>query len=315
MARPKRETVMARSACEALLAAVEVYNKPKAEYKEQTVAFLMVNAWEVLIKARIVQLNGGRLQAIYRRKRNSRLFEYSPDGDGEVLTIGIRDALKQSGLPEEAKSNIHGLMKIRNRATHLGALVPGLKQTILEFSTASVQNFVKTYKDWFGESIDAPYLLPLGFVGQAQAAVTTFPKRQKQLLEELSELARSHTATDSEYSVVMQIRVELNRGLSGGGNIGLTNDPSVPKVSISDDEALKTFSTSYNELVNKCKDRYPDFKRNQRFHTVMKLINEDPKCTYERKLDPTTEKGTTKKRFYNSEQVFAKLDSEYTRAK
>ena len=64
-------SVMARCAREALFAAVEIYNKPRVEFREQTVAFLLVNAWEVLLKARIVQQNGGKIQSIYQRKSNS----------------------------------------------------------------------------------------------------------------------------------------------------------------------------------------------------------------------------------------------------
>ena len=303
---------MARCAREALLAAVETYNKPRSEYREQTVAFLLVNAWEILTKARIIQQRKGEIEAIYRRKRGSRRYERN--SDGEILTIEIRGAMNQSGLPEEVKSNINGLIKVRNQAVHLGVLVPALKQSILEFSTAGVQNFAKVYADWFQDSIDAPYLLPLGFVGTAQTAVSKYPVRQRQLLKELSDLARSNDSSDSGYSIVMQIRVELNRGLSGGGNIGLANDPSVPKVSISDDEALKTFPTSYNGLVDKCRSRYPDFKQNKQFHSAMKNVHQDPKCTYERKLDPTTEKSS-KKRFYNLEQTLAKLDNEYANSK
>ena len=311
MARPRREVVMARCAREALLAAVEIYNKPTVEYREQTVAFLIVNAWEVLIKARIVQQSGGKIQSIYQYKRNSREYKRS---HGDILTIGLRYALSQSNLPEEIRSNIIGIIQIRNKATHIGVLIPELKRTILEFSTASVQNFVKIYTDWFNESIDVPYLLPLGFVGNARTAVARYPIRQKELLKELSDLAKPHNVADSGYSVAMHVQVEINRGLSGGGSIGLTNDPSVPKVSISDDEALKTFPTSYNELVDECRSRYLDFKQNNRFHLAMKDVNKDAKCTYERKLDPTTEKSN-KKRFYNLEQTLAKLDNEYTKRK
>ena len=60
---------MARCAGAAMLGAIEIYNKPTVEYREQTFAMLITNAWEILLKARIVQLRGGRLQAIYRRKR------------------------------------------------------------------------------------------------------------------------------------------------------------------------------------------------------------------------------------------------------
>ena len=302
---------MARCAREALLAAVEIYNKPTFEYREQTVAFLLLNAWEVLIKARIVQQNEGKIQSIYRRERNSRRYRRNPDG--EILTIDMRGALNQSGLPEEVKSNINGIIKIRNQATHLGELLPGLKHSILTFSTASVQNFVKTYASWFQDSIEAPYLLPLGFVGRAQTAITRYPKPQRKLLKELSEIASFHYSTNSEYSVTMQVCIELNRGLSGGGNIGLTNESSAPKVSISDDEALKAFPASYKDLVAECKKLYSNFKQNKQFHSIMKKVNQNPKCTYERKLDPANEKGT-KKRFYNLEQSFVILDKEYTKS-
>ena len=311
MARPKREIVMARYAREALLAAIETYNRPTAEYREQTVAFLLVNAWEILAKARIIQMNGGRLRSIYRRKRDSRRYERG--GDGEILTLRIKGALNRSGVPEEVKKNIYGLIKVRNQATHMGVLGPHLKQVILEFSTASVQNFVKAYHSWFGESFDAPYLLPLGFVGAAQAAIATYPARQRHLLEELSELAKSQDVHESGFSVVLQVHVELNRGISGGGNIGLSTDPSFPKVSISDDEALKTFPYSYSQLVDICRERYSDFKANQRFHGAMKSINEDPSCVHERRLDPKNEKSP-RKRFYNIDNSMAKLDDEYIKA-
>ena len=204
-------------------------------------------------------------------------------------------------------------LEIRNQATHLGVLAPQLKQAILEFSTASVQNFAKTYSNWFGESIDAPYLLPLGFVGIAQTTVTT-PVQQRLLLKELTQLAKSQKFDDSGYSVVMQIQVQLSRGLSGGGNIGLTNAPNVPKVSISDDEALKAFPTPYKDLVAICRGRYSDFKQNRFFHSIMININNDPKCAYERKLDPTAKKSSTK-RFYNQAQALAELDKAYAKSK
>ena len=286
--------------------------RPAAEYKEQTVAFLLVNAWEILAKARVIQMNGGKIQAIYRRKRDSRRYERGEDG--EFLTIRIKGALNRSGLPEEVKKNIYGLIKVRNQATHIGVLVPQLKQVILEFSTASVQNFIKAYQSWFGESFDAPYLLPLGFIGTAQASVTRFPLRQKKLLDELANLTKFPVSTNSDYSVMLRVKVEVDRGLSGGGSIGLTNDPDVPKVSISDDEALKAFPTSYNGLVEECRSRYVGFKQNRRFHSVMKAVNDDPQCTYERKLDPTTEKSS-KKRFYNKAKALARLDNEYAKAK
>lgn len=51
---------MAKCAESALLAAIEIYNKPLIEYREQTLALLLVSAWEVLLKARVLQLNNNK---------------------------------------------------------------------------------------------------------------------------------------------------------------------------------------------------------------------------------------------------------------
>jgi len=43
-----------------MLAAIEVYNKPIFEYREETYAILAVNAWELLLKARILQIDNNK---------------------------------------------------------------------------------------------------------------------------------------------------------------------------------------------------------------------------------------------------------------
>ena len=58
---------MARSAKAAMLAAVEIYNKTAFEFREEAFCVLIINAWEVLLKARIVSQNRNRLEIIYVR--------------------------------------------------------------------------------------------------------------------------------------------------------------------------------------------------------------------------------------------------------
>ena len=109
----------------------------------------------------------------------------------------------------------------------------------------------------------------------------------------------------------MHVDVKLNRGLSGGGNIGMTTDPDAPSVFVSDEELLGYYSLTHNDVVTKCKERYSDFKQNPRFYELMKTVKADPNCAHERKLDPKNPKSTVKV-FYNQEATFARLDSEYT---
>ncbi|MGJ3629304.1 DUF3644 domain-containing protein [Sphingomonas sp. MMS24-JH45] len=44
--------------------AVETYNRASALYREETFAILMINAWKLLLKARIMRENGGKASSI-----------------------------------------------------------------------------------------------------------------------------------------------------------------------------------------------------------------------------------------------------------
>ena len=301
---------MARCAGAALLAAIEVYNKPTVEYREQTFALLATNAWEVLLKARIVQLASGRVQSIYRRKRGSRLIDRDPETQ-EPRTISLRQALERTSVPGEVATNIKGLMLIRNTAAHLGTLEPAVQRKVLQFGTASVMNFAKISRLWFNETVDAPYLLPLGFVGDATIVQTAVSKSQRPLLRALDVISNSSTETGAtDYSVTLHINVDIQRGLSGGGSIGITSDPSAPKVSISDDEALGQYPATYSDLIEMCKQRYPGFKQDAKFKALLRDIKADANCAHERKLDPKKPQGQAKM-FYNVGASMNRLDVEY----
>jgi len=48
----------------AVIAALEVYNKPAFRYREETFALLAINAWELLLKARLLKDAGNDPTAI-----------------------------------------------------------------------------------------------------------------------------------------------------------------------------------------------------------------------------------------------------------
>lgn len=310
MARPKREIAMARCAGAALLGAIEIYNKPTVEYREQTFALLLANAWEILLKARLIQMKQGKIQAIYRRKSGSRHFERDKITK-EPITISLKQAIEQAGVSAPVKANVQGIIEIRNRAAHLGVLKPEVQERILRFGTASVLNFIKLSSNWLGVTIDAPYLLPVGFVGHAKSAKASFPRGQRELIRTLDGLTRLPSGTDDpEYPVVIDVQIEVRPGLSGGGSVGMTTDPKAPKFRVSDDEALRAFPDTYDDLIAECKKRYSDFKQNASFYKLLKSLKADPSCAHERRLNPNRQKSA-KQMFYNLGSVFAILDEEY----
>ena len=219
-------TKMARAAAAALLAAVEIYNKPRFEYREQTFAILMVNAWETFIKARVIQQSNEKIQSIYRK--NPRSNRYVRDYNNEPMTVDLHTALSRISVPNDVKKNIEGIVGIRNRAMHLGMLQPNTSFQVLSFGSASVQNFVKLYTRWFRHSIHIPFLLPVGFVGDAVVATSRVSKGQQELIKFLSNLA-SASENSSDYAVTLQLDINLNPAFTGGGTIGPTNDPNAPR--------------------------------------------------------------------------------------
>lgn len=100
----------------AMLAAIEVYNKPRMEYRDEVTVLLVVNAWELALKAAL--------------KRASKRIFYKKQRNEPYRTLSIEDALKQvvnhklfpAGIDGQALSvNVRALIEYRNRTTHLYA--------------------------------------------------------------------------------------------------------------------------------------------------------------------------------------------------
>ena len=257
-----------------MLAAVEVYNKTAFEYREETFCVLMVNAWEVLLKARIVSRNGNRLESIYLRENGHR-FRRSKHTNSP-LTISLNRALNQSDVPETARANIEALYEIRNEITHLGTLHTKLCQKISEFGTASVENFTRLLQCWFDEPVESIYLLPVGFIGEMVGVPTNPTQRQRQLLHQLQAIAETSEDAGDGYNVALSVNVEIARMTGGGGTIGISSDPNSPSVRISDDELLEQFPHTFPGIVEVCKNRYDDFKRNSAFHEHLRSMKRNP---------------------------------------
>ena len=55
--KPPKHKPFVEKSVGAALSAIEIYNKPDFKYREETFAILMINSWELLLKAKI-RLNG-----------------------------------------------------------------------------------------------------------------------------------------------------------------------------------------------------------------------------------------------------------------
>jgi hypothetical protein len=98
--RPARHTYLVEKAMQAAVAAIEVYNKPGFKYREETFAILMLNAWELLLKARVLKENNNKLRSIEvwesKLTKGSRSSKLTPKKNraGNTITVGLFSAVQ-----------------------------------------------------------------------------------------------------------------------------------------------------------------------------------------------------------------------------
>lgn len=296
---------MARCAEEALLAAIEVYNKPLVSYREQTLALLLVNAWEILLKARIVQSNGNNLSSIYQREGR----RFKRNADGSHRTLGLHQTMARVSIGPAIRQSLAGLLLVRNQAAHAGELSDEFRQMVHAFGAATIQNFVTCADKWFDLSVRMPYFLPVGFLTGEGPAQTAANATQRLLLTRLQEIAATQVDDDSEFAITLHLDVRLNPDFSGGGSIGVTADPRAPKVRLSGEKILEKYSLTYSDVVSECRRQIPGFKQARDFNAAMRKVKQDPDCAHERKLNPRSSKGGVKW-FYDPKTTLRLLEKE-----
>lgn len=142
----------------AVLAAVEIYNKPKFEYRSECFVILLVNAWELLFKAIL-------------SKHKIRIFEPKERGK-PYLTIGLFSAIGESrklfpkNISHRAVSeNIRLLVDYRNNAVHFYN-EEGFETIIYGLAQTSIFNFRDIVSYFFNRDIASEVnlaLLPISF--------------------------------------------------------------------------------------------------------------------------------------------------------
>ena len=85
---------MAANSLSAMLAAIEIYNKPRMEYRDEVTVLLVVNAWELALKAALKK--AGRT-IFYKKKRGE-----------PYRTLAAEDALKQVVIHKLFPSSVDG---------------------------------------------------------------------------------------------------------------------------------------------------------------------------------------------------------------
>lgn len=311
---------------QAAVAAIEIYNKPAFRYREEAFALLMVNAWELLLKAKWLADH---------KDEEASLYSYSKTKDGGlqpklgrsgnpithsctfIVAKLVED--KNSGVERACSENINALVEIRDNAAHLINKDARLGRRILEVGTASLRNFVSLAREWF--QIDLAeynfFLMPLSFyrefdVAEALPITAPYAAGLKNLLTYLDSAALEAKEVDDGQSFSLAVETKLVRSKDAGAvEFRFTDDPQAAAISVREEDVLKSYPLTFRKLADAMKKRYSDFSENRDFHKLRKELEKEKRFAIVRMLDPNNPRSS-KQRFYSA-LILQEFDKTYAR--
>lgn len=300
----------------AIISAIEIYNKPDFKYREETFSVLCINAWELLLKAKVLQLSGNKLTALFvwERKKlkngsySTKLYR-KLNRAGNPMSVSLYEALRIINedygvqIDKAVKDNIEALTEIRDNSIHFINDDYLLSTKIQEIGTASLQNYLHLVKDWFGDVLTRYnfYLMPLSFFRDFDSAPgVTLNANEKKLLKYIKSAEAAYDDAEvSNYNLALKIDVKFQKAKSTSGiPIQITNDPDAPAFRLSEEDVMEKYPWDYRVLTTRLKKRYTNFKENQLYHEQRKSISTNEKLCHKRLYNPTNKSSGTKE-FYN----------------
>ena len=146
-----------KNAKSAMMAAIEIYNKPRFEYRDECFTILLLNAWELALKA-VISKNG---KSIYYLKKRKEPYK----------TLSLKDSLNgaekffpTSLIPLPIRLNLDLLATYRDNAVHFYN-EPGFGLLIYALAQTNIINFKDLLRGVFGINLGKEVswqLMPLG---------------------------------------------------------------------------------------------------------------------------------------------------------
>ena len=127
---------------DAYVLALETINRLSIKYRVESFLFLICNAWELLLKARIIDLEKSR-EAIYYRNSD----------DEKKRSLSLRDSLSKviANDKDPLRRNLAKVTDLRDSSTHF--VISEVPRDVLLLFQACVINYHKKLDEWFGISL------------------------------------------------------------------------------------------------------------------------------------------------------------------
>ncbi|WMW65739.1 DUF3644 domain-containing protein [Nitratidesulfovibrio liaohensis] len=313
-------------ATSAMVAAIEIYNKPGFPYRSESFAILAINGWELLLKAKWLADNRNRPASLYvfearanadGRRSKKRYVKRTEAGNPFTHSLShlAKKLVENARLDSQAWGNIQMLLELRDSAVHFYNQSPAFRVRLQEIGAACAKNFATAVHEWFDRELSEfeLHLMPLAFVDlPANMDGFLLNAEEKNFLNFLDTMERPESDPDSPYSVTVNIELKFTRSKARDAlATRITSDPNAPAVRLTEERIREKYPWDYAKLNAKCAERYADFKVNRKYHDIRKPLQADPRFGAIRFLDPDNTSGQ-KKPFFNP-NILSEFDKYYTR--
>lgn len=328
MSRKARYMYLLEKSVQASLSAIEVYNKPDFKYREESFSILMVNSWELLIKAKILHDNNNDLKSLYvvdreqKRKDGTpfKSLKFKTNRAGNFLTIEITRSLNLLAIEERLKENILLLIEIRDNAIHFFNESKLFEKKVLEIGTASLKSYVECVNEWFEYDLSQYnfYLMPLSFYHPHEWESFSINKEDIQhqnLLKYISGVEKkypSDLSSKHNISLILETKFVKSKSINALP-IRYSKDSGAITISIDSEEkfAEKYKWTFREDLLPQLKARYQEIRFDAKFRELLNQIEKNQNFCGERYLDFKNKKGG-KKKFYDP-NIVTEFDKHYNK--
>lgn len=333
MAKKRRmiQSNLLKNSIAAYFSAIEIHNKPNISYRYETVTLLMLNAWELVLKAFIRKHIKGK--DIFENNGHTISFDKALAYAAEYIN-GKRPKSFVS-----IQENLLIIEEYRNQVAHF--YNEQLEPYIFMLTAKAALNYVDFLKEHFSKDIiteQGLFILPLGFKLPFQpqeflskkAASKLETVEAKKFMEQVVNTIISLKSDGIEDSIVLGFSLYLesvkkcsNSDLIAAiteidqadttfvqlRKVQIVDDKGATKVQLTDEELLSRYPLSYQEVSERCRKEIPGFKQNRVFTGIMRELKENKSLCHERKLNPKSKKTSITTLY--AEQVIDEIKRRY----
>ncbi len=314
----------------AFFAGIEIHNKPRIPYRYPTSTMLIINAWELSLKAYIYKYINKKL--IYTENGHTITFSKS--------LVYVHEYINKSEGNKNfnaVKDNLFLLSEYRNNHSHyFEKELDPIVFMLLSKATLNFNSFIEKYFNREVTDNENLFILPVGFKlpfepieylnkKNTDTASNTFVCEVIDNIKKLDDegindsivvgfnMFVNSVKNVSNADIIAAIDQQNYDAIALTRTYRITDNPQAPAVRIDESEIIRQrYPYSHEDLKKKIKDILPNIKLNNQFYNYLKLIKENKEWYMTRLLNPLNPKSS-KTGFY-SEKAIQKLVELYTKS-